>query len=146
MKGLSIANIIIGLLTLMAVALSYFGIISAIRQSPPEFAATQSVTISGTGDTVTHRAGGTPQCDPAVVPKVEASISGGSRDNEITGEAKCSLSSWTATATATDPGTGAADTDSANGNVGRGQGYCEFDYEADAASTTDSSWIVVCTF
>lgn len=145
MKGLSLANIVIGLLTLLAVALSYFGIVAAIQRQP-DFAASQVVTIGGTGDDVTRVSGGTPRCEDDRDIKVEVSIATGSRDNKIEGTAKCTLSSRTATASAADPGNGGSAYDTDTANPGRGQGYCGHTYTADNASTTDSTWLVTCTF
>ena len=145
MKGLSLANIVIGLLTLLAVALSYFGIVATIQQETG-FAASQVVTIGGTGDNVTRVSGGTPKCEDDRDIKVEVSIATGSKDNEITGTAKCTLSAWSAVATAADPGNGGSAYDTDSANPGRGQGYCGHTYTPDRASTTDSTWLVTCTF
>ena len=148
MNGLSKVTLAIALLTLVTVILSYFGIVSAIRnqegaQTAP--GAVPMITIEGVGDNVTRITGGTPACrGGANKIRVEASISSGGAGNTIKGRAKCSLSSWDAEATATDPGTGASDYVRTDANPGQGQGYCEKTYTDVVAP--DSSWLVTCTF
>ncbi len=111
MGKLSLVNLVVGILILIAVIVSYLGIMSAIggiAGGPVQQAAPRhTITISGVGNRVTNTTGGTKECDPLGSNiQAEASISGGSANNEIKATAKCSLSNWSAVATAKDPGNG----------------------------------------
>ena len=97
MGKLSLVNLVVGILILIAVIVSYLGIMSAIggiAGGPVQQAAPRhTITISGVGNRVTNTTGGTKECDPLGSNiQAEASISGGSANNEIKATAKCSLS------------------------------------------------------